>query len=406
MKQNPLPTINMLYCNLQYAETTHSQLPDIIKDSYNPVLDELLKRKNTKMLMLLTGRTIEILAEKYPKTLAKFQKLVKRNSVQLVGGTYTNPVLPIIPRISQEKQIKTHLDLVKKYFNVKPNGFALPEYAWDPSLSKLLDSFDFKWTIIPHHLIEYSARSNESAPIKAKRKSYSGDIGAKILEKPIFYKIFSLYPLYRSFQREVSLTDHEPFIIDASIDKIIGLNNNRSWSALINLVMTRKGLQTWTGLKGKIKRQIKYGKGLFFPYFVDIENIGFKGGNSPLNVSVKSFMKYLDLLKKMNIKYTWPDEYLKENKAERKIYVKAGSGEPGTKLSLWTEEPDNQVLNMLCNQIREKIIKEKDNKKAEKAWHYLMLAENGDGRGWNPVPEKRLACFQAAEKALEIFEQN
>ncbi len=34
--------------------------------------------------------------------------------------------------------------------------------------------------------------------------------------------------------------------------------------------------------------------------------------------------------------------------------------------------------------------------------HHLLLAENSDGRGWNPIPERRLFCYKHALKAIEI----
>jgi hypothetical protein len=399
-----LPTINMLYANLQYAEIPQLKIPEVIEKSYRPIFKGLLKRKNTHMLLGITGWTAEYLNKNHKDILELIQKCVDSGIVQIMGGTYTNSVLPIIPKSSQVKQIETHQKIIKKLFKVEPSGFCLSEMAWDPSLSTVLDKFGYNWALIPYHLIQFSRATNEKSPFKEKRWQYSGEIGARILEKPIFYKLFSLYPLYKSFKRELYIFNHNPFLIDAVSDKTIGIVNNRSWTAYINLVMAGKGLQTWASLKARLSKQSKRGKGLFVPYFADIENIGFDGGNSPLNIKVERFFKFLDLLEKMNFEYVWPQDYLKNNKTDQKIYVKAGSGEPSATLDIWTEDPDNKVLNSLCNQIREKISHEKEGTKKEKAWQLLMLAENCDGRGWNPVPEKRIQCFQYAEQALKLFE--
>jgi hypothetical protein len=276
--------------------------------------------------------------------------------------------------------------------------------AWEPSLSSILDEFNYKWTIIPYHLIQYSKRPNEKSPFKEKKWSYSAEIGSRLLEKPIFYKLFSLFPLYQSFKKEISVKNHNPFLIDGSTDKIVGIPNNRSWTAYINLVLAGKGLQTWASLKSRLNNQSKNGEGFFIPFFADIENIGYDGVNSPLNVSVERFLKFLDLLEKRDFEFMWPDEYIKSNKIKEKIYVKSGSGEPSATLDIWTEEPDNKVLNSLCNQIREKLNHVTDEEKKQKVSKILMLAENCDGRGWNPVPEKRIECYKYVEKALKILE--
>jgi hypothetical protein len=36
-------------------------------------------------------------------------------------------------------------------------------------------------------------------------------------------------------------------------------------------------------------------------------------------------------------------------------------------------------------------------------WKKLLLAENSDGRGWDPIPERRKDCFKAAIEALELL---
>ena len=399
-----LSTINMLYANLQYAEIPQAKIPEVIEKSYRPIFSNLLRRKNTKILLGITGWTAEYLNKNHKDILGLIKKCINSGTVQIMGGTYTNSVLPIVPKSSQKKQIETHKKIIKRLFKVEPIGFCLSEMAWDPSLSSVLDEFGYSWALIPYHLMQFSKRANEKSPYKEKKWRYSGEIGSRILDKPIFYKLFSLYPLYKSFKRELYVFNHNPFKIDGVNDKVVGIPNNRSWTAYINLVMAGKGLQTWASLKARLSKQSKRGQGLFVPYFADIENIGFDGGNSPLNIKVERFFKFLDLLEKMNFKYTWPQEYLKNNKIDQKIYVKAGSGEPSATLDIWTEDPDNKVLNSLCNQIRDKISHVKEGAKKEKAWNLLMLAENCDGRGWNPVSEKRIQCFQYAEKALKVLE--
>lgn len=104
----------MLYANLQYAEIPESKIPEVIEKSYRPIFKELLKRKGTKMLLGITGWTAEYLSKNHKDILDLIKKCVDSGIVQIMGGTYTNSVLPIIPKSSQRKQIETHKKIIEK----------------------------------------------------------------------------------------------------------------------------------------------------------------------------------------------------------------------------------------------------------------------------------------------------
>lgn len=77
-------------------------------------------------------------------------------------------------------------------------------------------------------------------------------------------------------------------------------------------------------------------------------------------------------------------------------------------LDPWTRDPDNVRLDKLSadasiriRQVEDQLnILEKFGFDVSKsidtlkvAWKLLLLSENADGRGWNPIPERRLFCF-------------
>lgn len=116
-----------------------------------------------------------------------------------------------------------------------------------------------------------------------------------------------------------------------------------------------------------------------------------------------------------------PREYLKKFPIAEKHYLKCGGD--WASLELWTKDPDNERLNILCsdatnllNQAENQLnIYQKfgfDTRKSkavlQEGWNALMLSENADGRGWQPIAEKRLFCYNnvvlAQKKAMEALE--
>ncbi len=391
----------MLYSNLQYSEIPPDKIPQLIEKSYKPVFSLIASRKNTKILLGITGRSIELLKELNPEVFDLLKKLVNNKKVFIVGGTYTNPVLPLLSEESRVRQIETHRQIVKKYFGIQPLGFCPPEFAWDPALSATLDKLKVKWTIIPQHLIYFSKRLNELSIIKSKRRKYSAELGARLLEYPWIRKLLYLPFIGYLFNKEIRHFDHSPFYIKGTNEKIIGIPNVRTWTGFVNMALKNVGLQSRSKLKRHLKLQARKSRGYFMPHLGDIENIEY-GGNSPVVISIADFNLFLDFFEEAGFKIETPDEFLKEEKIDQKIYIKAGSGEPTGSFDLWTKDPDNFVLEKLCAEVRRKLENETDRKKIKKIEKYLMLAENADGRAWNPVPERRLDCYKAIEKALPL----
>jgi len=397
-----LSAIIMLYSNLQYSEIPDSKIPELIKKSYEPVFDLIAKRPKTKILLGITGRSLEILKKINPQVLDKLKNLVKNRKIYIVGGTYTNPILPLIPEENRLKQIEKHKNLVNKFLKIKPIGFCPPEFAWSPSLSTTLKNFQYQWSIIPQHLIDFSKILNEVAILKPKRKKYSAEIGAKILERSWVQKILHLPIIGYLFYKELGNTDHSPFYILGTNSEIIGIPNNRSWTGFINMALKNVALQSESKLKKYLTNQAQSGKGFFIPYLGDIENIEY-GGNSPIVISIKDLERFLNIFEHSGFKIETPQEYLAGLKIEKKIYIKSGTGEPTGTFDMWTKDPDNFILEKMCEEIRIGLKDVKDHKRRLKIEKFLMLAENADGRAWNPLPERRLACFRAAEKALNLL---
>ena len=392
----------MLYLNLQCAEIPPAKTPALIEKSYLKVFKLLAKRKKTKILLGITGRSIELLKRQNPQVFDLLKNLIKAKKIEIVGGTYTNPVLPLLPDESRARQIEKHKFLVKKEFGTEPIGFCPPEFAWDPTLSNDLKKMDYSWTIIPHHLIYFSQTLNELAVTKPRRRKYSAELWTKLLEKSWMRRLLFLPLLGWLFNQELSELNHEPFYISGTNDEIVGISQVRTWSGFINASLKNTWLQSHDRLRRLLKRQAQRGRGYFLPYLGDVENIEY-GGNSPIVISADEFNKFLDYFEKAGFHIETPAEFLKREKPTNKIYIKAGSGDPTGSFDMWTKDPDNLVLEKICSDVRQKLERVKNSRQRKEAEKYLMLAENADGRAWNPVPERRLDCFKAAEKALDLL---
>jgi hypothetical protein len=100
-----------------------------------------------------------------------------------------------------------------------------------------------------------------------------------------------------------------------------------------------------------------------------------------------------------------PKEYLKKIKPTDLGYMKTGSWAPDLSLDIWTKDEDNKKLERLCEEIRWYFRQLHPEEINVEIWKHLLLAENSDGRGWDPIPERRLACFSHALEALKLIKE-
>jgi alpha-amylase/alpha-mannosidase (GH57 family) len=396
----------LMHANLQYAEIPFSDKPQVVEKSYIPALEIFLRHPEVKAVMDFSGVTLEILARDYPHAIDYLRQLIKLGNVEICGGTYSNPMLPLIPLDHAKKQI----DWFNKVFNrlfgdlgVKPVGFFPHEYFFDGSLVPLFTEFGFRW--IPVNSIQL---------INSLSKRFNNPLKAPVKQNELEIKDYHGFDLFNP----VKVTG----ALGTSIDGIV---ISGEFYELAHEVCS--GAMSWDDysklLDNLNRTHNDHGSAFMFLGPSDLEFIGFYAppySNKFLEtIKPEEFEKFLtNISSKDNINFVLPSEHLEHYPPQREVYLKTGGD--ALDLKYWTDDPDNQRLNYLQEQASRKISlaelkiqmlekqKEDTNDKKEileDAWHSMLLSENADGRGWMPLPEKRLFCFDQVLKADSLADK-
>lgn len=391
-----IPVCLLLHGNLQYAEIPDSEIKNIIKKSYMPTLDLLLDNPKIKSIMDFSGVTLEILAKDYPEVIKKIRKLIEAGNVELLGSTYASPILPLIPFENARRQITEFKKIFERLFSdlkFKPVGFFPQEYFIDASIIFLISELGYKWVPIHGTQLINSSKGNFNNALKDPLTNVD------IAKNP---KLFS----------EIAY----PFkIIGAKDSQIYGFGTFDKFTIekLHELYEKKISLSEYLGHLVKLTG----GKGLPFVFLgpSDLEFIGHFSfeGHKPIDpLWLEGFCNRLLKIKKFE--FCTPKEYLSKNKINKKLYLKSGGDHEN--LDIWTKDTDNERLNILCSEaasllnqtetqinIFENLGFDIQNSRVilEEGWKALMLAENSDGRGWNPISERRLFCYNSAIVAIK-----
>lgn len=391
-----IPVSLILHGNLQYAEIPTSEIKNIVEKSYIPTLDLLLNNKNIKSVIDFSGVTLEILAKDYPLVIKKIRKLIEVGNVELLGSTYANPILPLIPLENARRQISEFEKTFEKLFGdlkFKPVGFFPQEYFIDASIISVLSELGYKW--VPVHGIQLI-------------NSSSGKFN-NVLKNPLTNVDIAKNP--RLFREIVY-----PFrIIGAKESQIYGFGifDKFAIDRLHEIYEEKINWSDYLGYLDELSREEEITFIFLGPS--DMEFIGHFSfeGHKPIDpLWLESFCKRL--LKTGKFEFSTPKEYLSKNKINRELYLKSGGDHEN--LDIWTKDTDNERLNILCSDatnllsqteaqlnIFENLGYDTRNNRTilAEGWKALMLAENSDGRGWNPIPERRLFCYNNAILAIK-----
>jgi hypothetical protein len=152
--------------------------------------------------------------------------------------------------------------------------------------------------------------------------------------------------------------------------------------------------------------------GLLMPYFGDIEFFGYGGNAIREPIPVERLAAVLRAIAKdPSLRLVLPGDAAMSDPSlarQEPVYVKSGTWSSQRDFALWRSEPDNEVLDGVCERAFELYRAREarlDPELRAKVLRTLLLAWNSDGRGWTPIPEHRLFCFDRALEAQRLLEK-
>jgi predicted glycosyl hydrolase (DUF1957 family) len=382
-----------IHANLQYAEFPESETPRIVEQSYLPALELFARREEFRAAFEFSGVTLELLADGWPEAITTLRALAGRGQIEIMGSTYANPILPLIPTDHARRQIAVFCQIYDQLFGdvTSPQGVYLQEFAYDATLAPLLRQAGYRYTILTPELLLNSLRGNFNLALRPH--------GPKLPELRSMARYEMLHPLLAQGAEgaEIAVVPLQRDLIDLIFSYSSG---EVSFEEIARLLAALHGAHC----------QDRPGLLLFGPS--DAEFLGYYPHQGRPAIRIKALEELVDRLAELPIvRIGLPGEYLDSYPPQRQVYVSAGSSESG--LEIWTREPDNQRLNTLCAEASQKLwlaemagcASPQTKETLAAAWKAMLLAENSDGRGWMPCPERRLFCYNKALDAIRLAEE-
>ena len=121
---------------------------DAYQRAYLPMLEALLRHPSISVALHYSGCLFDWLSAGHPEFFKLLSRLISREQVEMLGGGYYEPILPMIPDADKQGQIGKMSEYIRQEFGRPPRGLWLAERVWEPSLAKPLADAGISWTLV------------------------------------------------------------------------------------------------------------------------------------------------------------------------------------------------------------------------------------------------------------------
>ncbi len=104
--------------------------------TYEPFIDVLERFPGIRVVLHYSGSLLDWLVEQRPEFIERLKKLAAEGRIELLGGAYYEPILPVIPDGDKIGQIKMMTARLRELFGREPRGMWLAERVWEPHLPR------------------------------------------------------------------------------------------------------------------------------------------------------------------------------------------------------------------------------------------------------------------------------
>lgn len=136
-----------IYCHLPEG-ISDSELEDNYQSCYRPFLSTLNRFPEISAVLYFSGCILKKLEARHPEFFMLLEELIGKRQVELLGGAYYQPILPLIPNTDRLGQIESLTTYLRKSFGRRSRGCWLTEYSWEPWLASTMQTCGLDYTFL------------------------------------------------------------------------------------------------------------------------------------------------------------------------------------------------------------------------------------------------------------------
>lgn len=118
------------------------------RDSYAPFLELLEGYPEIPISLHTSGCLMEWLVQHRPEYIERLKRFVARGQIEILGGGFYEPILPMIPPEDRVGQIRTYTHYLQNLFQTRVRGMWVPERVWEQNLVSDIAASGIEYTVL------------------------------------------------------------------------------------------------------------------------------------------------------------------------------------------------------------------------------------------------------------------
>lgn len=116
--------------------------------AYRPFLETLRRHPAVRLSLHYSGILLDWLDKNRPEFIAALRDRVEAGQVEILGGGYYEPILPILSDFHKRGQLEKLQQRIRGLFGVTPRGLWLAERVWEPGLVKPIAEAGLEYVVL------------------------------------------------------------------------------------------------------------------------------------------------------------------------------------------------------------------------------------------------------------------
>lgn len=136
------------FCFSPSIHSTEEELETYYAAAVKPFVAVAYRYPDVPLTLFFSGPLLEWLQDRHSEYLTVLTEMIKRKQVEVLGGGFYSPLLPLIPPTDRLGQIEELTTLVRKLLGRRPRGLWLTKGVWDPGLVVHLTGSGMEYTFL------------------------------------------------------------------------------------------------------------------------------------------------------------------------------------------------------------------------------------------------------------------
>jgi len=186
------------FCFSPPIHSTDEELEAYYLAAVKPFVTVAYRFPDVPLTLFFSGPLLEWLQVRHSEYLTVLTEMIKRKQVEVLGGGFYAPLLPLIPPTDRLGQIEELTTLVRKLLGRRPRGLWLTKGVWDPALVVHLTGSGMEYTFLEEGDFRRVGLSQQQVGLP-RLTEHQG-------------RLLTIFPYHQELASKVQEGNFEPFI--------------------------------------------------------------------------------------------------------------------------------------------------------------------------------------------------